>query len=123
MTTMTTSLRGTPSLSGPGLTSWRSPIGVAASFNASLFRALGTLTSDEARYARTKGALRAGPVWAPQLREKNTAPVYNATFRSSRRATSGACVHQTTALTAQPGVSQVTARPTPENLTGNLAMG
>ena len=66
-------------------------------------------------------------MWAPQLREKNTAPVYNATVvrgvsRSSDQA-AGACVHQTTALTAQPGVSQVTARPTPENLTGNLAMG
>eukprot|EP01049_Picozoa_sp_SAG25_P001842 SAG25_NODE_87_length_16363_cov_40.489179_16_plen_194_part_00 len=48
---------------GAGFTSWPSPIGVAASFNRSLFRALGRLTSDEAR----AGEMTGSTYWAPNI--------------------------------------------------------
>ena len=48
---------------GGGFTSWPSPIGVAASYNKSLFYDLGVLTSDEARAGSTVG----GTYWAPNI--------------------------------------------------------
>ena len=46
-----------------GYTSWPSPLGVAASFNTTLFEALGKLTSDEARAGATVGST----YWAPNI--------------------------------------------------------
>ena len=48
---------------GVGYTSWPSPIGIAASFNKSLFHALGKLTSDEARAGQVSGST----YWAPNI--------------------------------------------------------
>ena len=48
---------------GVGYTSWPSPIGIAASYNKSLFQALGRLTSDEARAGEVSGST----FWAPNI--------------------------------------------------------